>query len=158
MGFFFFFNLAFFLSRMWCPDKPATSSTAQAEASKAECQHMDSSSTNLVHNSLIKPENRKGHLTHQCYLAQRLLPGIDDCGSLDFPAVVTGWVGKSQKYSFTIGSQLACRAAFDGPVCEPCIFFIFILLNVTEFKLQSYLLNTSVQLNSQAGVISILPL
>lgn len=75
---------------MLCPDMPATSSTAWAEASEAECQHMDSSSTNLVHNSVIKPENRTGHLTHQCYFAQRLLPGTDDCDSLEFPAVITG--------------------------------------------------------------------
>lgn len=104
-GIFFSFNLAFFLAWLWCPDMPATSSAAWAEASKAKCQHMDSSSTNLVHRSVIKPENRTGLSTHQCYFAQRLLPGIDDRDSLEFPALITGWVGKLQKYFFTIRSQ-----------------------------------------------------
>jgi len=99
------FQFGFFLTQMWCPAMPAMSSAARAEASKAECQHMDSSSTNLVHSSVIKPENRTGHLTHQCYFAQRLLPGIDDRDSLEFPAVVTGGTGKSQQYFFTIRSQ-----------------------------------------------------
>lgn len=97
-GNFLLFQFGFFLARTWCPEMPAMSSTDWAEASKAECQHMDSSSTNLVHNSVIKPKNRTGHLTHQCYCAQRLFSEIDDRDSLEFPAAVTGWANKSRKY------------------------------------------------------------
>lgn len=93
-----FFKFGFFLVQTWCPEMPAMSSTDWAEASKAECQHMDSSSTNLVHNSVIKPKSRTGHLTSQCYFAQRLLSEIDDCDHLEFLAAVTGWADKSQKY------------------------------------------------------------
>lgn len=71
--FFSVFNLAFFLTQMCCPDMPAMSSTAWAEASEAECQHMDSSSTNLVHNSVIKSEYRTGHLTHERYSLELMI-------------------------------------------------------------------------------------
>lgn len=143
-GIFFFFNLAFFLTRIWCPDMPAMSSAARAEASEAECQHMDSSSTNLVHNSVIKPENRTGHLTHQCYFEQRLLPGIADCYSLEFTAVVTGSVGKSQKYFFTIRSwwdpwhvKLLLKILYLNLV----LFFFFFSLFCTQENLSCSLIS-----------------
>lgn len=86
-GIFFCFNLAFFLTWIWYPDTPVMSSAAQAEATESVCRHMDSSS-NLVCDSIIKLGNSTGHLTHQCYVAQRLLSGTDD--HLEFPALVTG--------------------------------------------------------------------
>lgn len=123
---FLFFNLASFLTWMWYPDTPVMSSEAQAEATKSECRHMDSSS-NLVCNSIITLRNSTGHLTHQCYITQRLLSGTDDHDHLEFPSV-TGWVGNCRSILSHPISTLSGSSAFGGTVfkfCGVCLAFFF---------------------------------
>lgn len=150
MGF-FIFSLAFFLTQMWCPEMPATSSTVWAQAREAECQHMDSSSSNLELNLVINPENRIGHLTLRC-----LHRG---CSLELMPVTVSSFL---QWLNIELAS---CRSRFLPSYpseilgtgrCLKVLYLSLVLFSMV-FLLNN-LLNVSIQLNSQAGVISILPL